>query len=143
MLGWAARRLGISVLLVWIVASLVFLAIRLVPGDPAELLLSQGGASPDPAAVQELREQLGLDRPVLVQYVADMGQALRGNLGQSIRDGSPVMATSTSSRSVSATAAAGAEPSAGALHTSRARSYGSPRTQVTVAPSRENTGWAL
>ena len=93
MLGWAARRLGISVLLVWIVASLVFLAIRLVPGDPAELLLSQGGASPDPTAVQELREQLGLDRPVLVQYVADMGRALRGNLGQSIRDGSPVMAS--------------------------------------------------
>ena len=93
MLGWAARRLGISVLLVWIVASLVFLAIRLVPGDPAELLLSQGGASPDPAAVQELREQLGLDRPGLVQYVADMGRALRGDLGQSIRDGSPVMAS--------------------------------------------------
>ena len=38
-------------LLVWIVASIVFLAIRLVPGDPAELLLSQGGVAPDPAAV--------------------------------------------------------------------------------------------
>ncbi|MBC7800274.1 MAG: ABC transporter permease, partial [Gemmatimonadaceae bacterium] len=92
MLGWAARRLGVSILLVWIVASLVFLAIRLVPGDPAELLLSQGGASPDPAAVQELREQLGLDRPILTQYLADMGRALRGDLGRSIQDGSPVMA---------------------------------------------------
>lgn len=91
MAAWAARRLGVSVLLVWIVASLVFLAIRLVPGDPAELLLSQGGASPDPAAVQELREQLGLNRPVLAQYVSDMGRVLRGDLGQSIQDGSPVM----------------------------------------------------
>lgn len=92
MIGWAARRLGVSVLLVWIVASLVFLAIRLVPGDPAELLLSQGGAAPDPAAVQEMREQLGLDRPVLDQYLADMGRALRGDLGRSIQDSSPVMA---------------------------------------------------
>ncbi len=91
MLAWTARRLGVSVLLVWIVATLVFLAIRLVPGDPAELLLSQGGMSPDPSAVAELREQLGLDRPLLQQYGIDMLGAVRGNLGQSIVDGSPVM----------------------------------------------------
>jgi peptide/nickel transport system permease protein len=91
MLAWAVRRLGVSVLLVWIVATLVFLAIRLVPGDPAELLLSQGGMSPDPTAVAELREQLGLDRPVLQQYARDLGAAVRGDLGQSIQDQSPVM----------------------------------------------------
>ena len=91
MLLWTARRLGISVLLVWIVATLVFLAIRFVPGDPAELLLSQGGLSPDPAQVQELREQLGLDRPVLAQYGTDIAHALHGDLGQSIQDGAPVM----------------------------------------------------
>ena len=90
MIAWTARRLGISVLLVWIVATLVFLAIRLVPGDPAELLLSQGGMSPDPSAVAELRDQLGLDRPILSQYATDIVRALRGNLGQSIQDGSPV-----------------------------------------------------
>lgn len=91
MLAWTARRLGISILLVWIVATLVFLAIRLVPGDPAELLLSQGGLAPDPAQVQELREQLGLDRPILSQYAIDISRALRGNLGQSLQDSSPVM----------------------------------------------------
>lgn len=91
MLAWIVRRLGISVLLVWIVATLVFLAIRLVPGDPAELLLSQGGMAPDPAQVEELRQQLGLDQPVLQQYAQDMLRALRGDLGQSIQDGSPVM----------------------------------------------------
>ena len=37
------RRVGVSLVLVWIVASIVFLAIHLVPGDPAELLLSAGG----------------------------------------------------------------------------------------------------
>ncbi len=93
MLAWTLRRLGVSAALVWTVATLVFLAIRLVPGDPAELLLSQGGAAPDPGAVQELREQLGLDRPVLAQYAANMAGALRGDLGQSVQDGSPVMDT--------------------------------------------------
>lgn len=87
---WLLRRVGVSVLLVWVVATLVFLAIRLVPGDPAELLLSQGGMAPDPAAVAELRDQLGLDRPLLSQYLTDMGNALRGDLGVSIQDGSPV-----------------------------------------------------
>lgn len=90
MLLWTVRRLGVSVLLVWIVATLVFLAIRAVPGDPAELLLSQGGMSPDPASVQELRDQLGLDRPVLAQYGTDMLRAMHGDLGQSIQDGTPV-----------------------------------------------------
>lgn len=90
MLGWTLQRLGISVLLVWIVATLVFLAIRLVPGDPAELLLSQGGMAPDPAQVAELREQLGLDRPVLEQYLVDLSRAVRGDLGRSIQDGSAV-----------------------------------------------------
>ena len=91
MLAWVVRRLGVSVLLVWIVATLVFLAIRLVPGDPAELLLSQGGMAPDPAQVSELRDQLGLDQPVLQQYARDMVRALHGDLGLSIQDGSPVM----------------------------------------------------
>ncbi len=90
MLLWIARRVGVSILLVWVVATIVFLAIRLVPGDPAELLLSQGGSAPDPAAIQEMREQLGLDQPVLRQYLRDMGRALQGDLGQSVQDGSPV-----------------------------------------------------
>jgi len=90
---WLLRRVGVSILLVWIVATVVFLAIHLVPGDPAELLLSQGGVAPDPAAVAELRTQLGLDRPILVQYIASMNGLLHGDLGQSLEDQSPVAAT--------------------------------------------------
>ncbi len=93
MIVWLARRIAVALLLVWIVASVVFLAIHLVPGDPAELLLSQGGVAPDPAAVAELRTALGLDRPVMVQYAASMAGLLHGNLGQSLEDGSPVAAT--------------------------------------------------
>ena len=78
-------------MLVWLVASIVFLAIRFVPGDPAELLLSQGGVSPDPAAVAALHQQLGLDRPLGAQYVEGFRNLLQGNFGQSLQDGSPVV----------------------------------------------------
>ncbi len=87
---WMLRRLGTSVLLIWAVATLVFLAIHLVPGDPAELLLSQSGTAPDPEAVAALRTELGLDRPILVQYADSLGRLVRGDLGQSLRDGTPV-----------------------------------------------------
>ena len=58
-MSWLLRRLLTSILLIWVVASIVFLAIRLVPGDPAELLLSQGGMAPDPAAVASSTRSLG------------------------------------------------------------------------------------
>src|SRR3546814_10867441 len=62
----------------------------LIPGDPAELLLSQGGFAPDPAAVAELRTRLGLDRPLPVQYAEYLGALLRGDLGNSLLDDHPV-----------------------------------------------------
>lgn len=91
-MSWLAQRLLTSLLLIWVVASIVFLAIRLVPGDPAELLLSQGGMAPDAAAVDELHAQLGLDRPVLTQYADNLGRMLTGDLGRSLQDDSPVAA---------------------------------------------------
>ena len=87
---WLVKRIGVAALLVWAVASIVFLAVRLVPGDPAELLLSQGGVAPDPAAVAELHEQLGLDRPVYTQYFDNFAHLLAGDLGRSLQDGTPV-----------------------------------------------------
>ncbi len=89
-MAWALQRIGISLALVWLVASIVFLAIRFVPGDPAVLLLSQGGVSPDPAAVAALHQQLGLDRPLGAQYVDGFRRLLHGDLGQSLQDDSPV-----------------------------------------------------
>jgi peptide/nickel transport system permease protein len=89
-MAWFLRRLAVSIGLVWVVATIVFLAIHLVPGDPAELLLSQGGVAPDPAAVAELRGQLGLDRPILAQYGSSMLRLLHGDLGRSLQDDSSV-----------------------------------------------------
>ena len=87
---WAVRRIAVSLLLVWLAASIVFLAIRFVPGDPAELLLSQGGAAPDADSVADLRAQLGLDQPVWAQYVGDFSRLLHGDLGRSLQDQTPV-----------------------------------------------------
>ena len=87
---WVVKRVGVSILLVWIVASVVFMAIHLVPGDPAELLLSSGGLAPDPEAVAELRRRLGLDQPILVQYANDFARLLQGDLGRSMKDDSSI-----------------------------------------------------
>ncbi len=86
MLGYALRRLAIAVGLIWLVATVVFLVIHLIPGDPAELLLSQGGVAPDPGAVAELREKLGLDRPLIAQYGTYLGALVHGDLGRSLQD---------------------------------------------------------
>jgi peptide/nickel transport system permease protein len=69
-----------------VVATLIFLVLRIVPGDPAELLLSGGGVAPAPAAVAELRERLGLTRPLRVQYLDFMRQIVHGDLGASLLD---------------------------------------------------------
>jgi peptide/nickel transport system permease protein len=89
--AWIAQRVAIAVALAWLVATIVFLALHLVPGDPAELLLSTGGISPDPASVAELREKLGLERPILVQYGAFLAGLLRADLGNSLVDDYPVL----------------------------------------------------
>lgn len=65
----------------------MFFMVRLIPGDPAEILLGQT-ASPD--QVQEVRKQLGLDKPLPVQYLIFVRDAAQGNLGVSIVTGRPV-----------------------------------------------------
>ncbi|MBM3478256.1 MAG: ABC transporter permease [Alphaproteobacteria bacterium] len=90
-MAYVLRRVAISIGLIWTVATLIFLVLRMIPGDPAELLLSSGGVAPDPAQVLELRERLGLEAPLLQQYATFMGQLLRLDLGTSLTDDYPVM----------------------------------------------------
>ena len=91
-MAYVLRRIGVSIVLVWVVATIIFLVLRLIPGDPAEMLLSAGGVAPDPAQVAELRERLGLDRPWLLQYREFIGRLLRLDLGSSMQDDKPVLA---------------------------------------------------
>jgi len=81
------RRLLLTIPVLLGVATLVFSLIHLVPGDPAQAML---GDSAPPEDVAKLRQSLGLDRPLLVQYRAFLGGIVRGDLGNSFRYGTPV-----------------------------------------------------
>ena len=69
------------------VSFLIFLMVRLIPGDPALLI---AGENATPELVASIRERLGLDRPLLVQYATYLGHLLRGDLGTSLRTHRPV-----------------------------------------------------
>ena len=87
MLRYFIRRVLLAVPVLLGVATLVFSLIHLVPGDPAQAMLGDGAAPQD---VAELRTSLGLDRPLLTQYVAFLRHAITGDLGKSFRTGQPV-----------------------------------------------------
>src|SRR5512138_3109183 len=78
------RRLLFLVPVVVGVLTLVFSMRALVPGDPIEIMFL-GQLPPDPAAVANIRHQLGLDKPLALQYVTYIADAARGDLGTSIR----------------------------------------------------------
>jgi peptide/nickel transport system permease protein len=69
------------------VSIVVFFMVRAIPGDPAQLLLGQQATQ---AQVERVRENMGLDKPVIVQYGIFLADALRGDLGDSIVTGRPV-----------------------------------------------------
>ncbi|WP_429924137.1 ABC transporter permease [Agrobacterium vitis] len=90
MLQYLLKRLAISFCLVYAVATIVFFVLYLVPGDPAEVLLSTGGVAPPVEAVEAMREKLGLNQPVIHQYGSYLLRLARGDLGTSFTDDSPV-----------------------------------------------------
>src|SRR3569623_849824 len=83
------RATARTALLYWCVLSLTFALLRLAPGDPATFLLPPGATADD---ATRLRVELGLDRPVAVQYAHWLGATLRGDLGVSFVDRRPVTA---------------------------------------------------
>ncbi|MBI2467054.1 MAG: ABC transporter permease [Candidatus Rokubacteria bacterium] len=88
---WVLRRLLWAAFLAWGVASLIFLVINAIPGDPVVIILGEaGGPGHDDAAARELREQLGLDRPLPIRYARWLGGLLTGNLGRSLYTNVPV-----------------------------------------------------
>ncbi|MEJ7841042.1 MAG: ABC transporter permease [Rubrobacter sp.] len=72
------------------VSLVVFFMVRAIPGDPAQILLGQTAT---PEAVREIRTRLGLDEPVVVQYLLFLRDAATGDLGDSIVTGQPVTTT--------------------------------------------------
>jgi ABC-type dipeptide/oligopeptide/nickel transport system permease component len=82
------RRLAVAVPVLFGVSVLVFLILHLIPGDPAQIMLF--GSNPTPRQVQNLRVELGLDKPLPVQYALYAGRLLHGDLGQSFITGRPI-----------------------------------------------------
>lgn len=85
---YAARRLLSAVPVLLLVSIIVFGLVRLVPGDPAVIML---GADANPEQLEAVREAMGLDEPFLEQYVQYMSDVLVGNLGTSPVDDRTVM----------------------------------------------------
>jgi peptide/nickel transport system permease protein len=87
-LGYTIRRLLLAVFVLWGVATTVFVIVRLVPADPAVLI---AGDSATPEQIAQLRTQMGLDLPLIVQYGKYLGQVLTGDFGTSYRQNLPAM----------------------------------------------------
>src|SRR5512135_3105874 len=82
MFKFLTTRLLYTIPVVWLVVSVVFLLIHLVPRDPIQQMLGDGAAAAD---IQAARHAYGLDLPVSRQYVNYWKGVLRGDLGQSLR----------------------------------------------------------
>ena len=88
MFGFLLRRSGRLLTTLLLVSVVVFVMVRLAPGDPAMLLAGQDAT---PELVAETRSRLGLDEPIWVQYARYLGSIVQGDLGRSIRSKVPVV----------------------------------------------------
>ena len=82
------KRLLATIPVLLLVTAGVFALLHLTPGDPIDAMMAE---SVDATVKESLRRELGLDRPLPVQYAAWMARLLRGDLGRSIRNGEPVV----------------------------------------------------
>ena len=89
MLRYLVRRLLLVIPVLLGVATLVFSLIHVIPGDPAQTILGDTGSQEE---VEVLRQQLGLDRPIIEQYLTFLGGFVQGDLGTSLRTNQSVTA---------------------------------------------------
>ena len=88
---YAIKRIGLFIPTVLLVTIIVFVVMRLIPGDPALAILSADDAVYTQQELAQLRAELGTDRPVAIQYFEWIGGILRGDFGTSYWWGGPVM----------------------------------------------------
>jgi ABC-type dipeptide/oligopeptide/nickel transport system permease component len=83
------QRTAVAIPLVLAIATIVFVMLRVaLPGDPAQLL---AGDRATPELIEQIRKNLGLDRPVTEQYIIFLANAVQGDLGRSVKFREPVM----------------------------------------------------
>ncbi|MCE7029889.1 ABC transporter permease [Jiella avicenniae] len=88
MLAYIARRILASIPVMIVVALFVFLLLRLTPGDPAAII---AGDMATPAQLDQIRQSLGLNEPLVTQFVTWSGQLLSGDFGRSLISKTPVL----------------------------------------------------
>ncbi|WP_367971814.1 ABC transporter permease, partial [Helicobacter acinonychis] len=88
MLSFIIKRILWAIPTLFGVSVIVFMMVHLVPGDPALVIL---GEKANQAAIDALREQFGLNKPLIEQYFFFINNVLHGNFGSSIMTGEPVM----------------------------------------------------
>lgn len=86
-MAFVVRRLLMAVPVLFLVSIMVFMLLQLLPGDPATVIL---GLEATPEALAALRAELGLDKPVIIQYIDWLAKVLQGDLGRSLVDRTPV-----------------------------------------------------
>src|SRR5512135_944800 len=91
MFSLIVRRIVVALVVLWGAATIVFVLLRMLPGDPAETMLAGSGASQ--AAIDRVRQQLGLDAPLAVQYGRYLSNLLHGDMGRSLFSDRPVALT--------------------------------------------------
>jgi peptide/nickel transport system permease protein len=84
---YVIRRVSVFLLSVLLASILVFSVMSILPGDPAQVI---AGTQATPESVEALRQELGLNRPIPIQYFDWLGGAVRGDLGESALTGRPV-----------------------------------------------------
>src|SRR5436309_14850678 len=93
MRNYLGRRLLLFIPSLLGVSILIFVILRVVPGDIAEILIYQTGSESSEVQqkqIRQIRQELGLDRPIAVQYLAWLGNAIRGDFGFSYTERRPV-----------------------------------------------------
>ncbi|GAB3034796.1 ABC transporter permease [Parafrigoribacterium mesophilum] len=82
-LRWLVTRVIGLVFVLWATATITFFSIRLIPGDPAQAVLGGPGSQASAEALAQVRITYGLDQPIIVQYVRQLGRWFTGDLGSS------------------------------------------------------------
>jgi len=86
---YALQRLLLTIPMLFILLTLVFLILRVMPGDPVAAML--GGRNVSPQLMDEYRHKMGVDRPIPVQFVEYLGDIVRGDFGDSFSTSKPVV----------------------------------------------------
>lgn len=87
---YLVQRILAALLTIWITTIAVSMLIHLVPGDPVQIMYAQSQGT-TPEQLEEVRQRLGLNDPLVIQYIHYMGRVLQGDLGSTIRGEQPVL----------------------------------------------------